>query len=104
MIYFFGIKVDNLYSIFKIINVILSEKFQNKLYCICNEHVIFDVIDEIECDWGVHSVIQCPKCEELFSTDKECPAFQNILKLLNNNPSLYSDEEKSKYFSNSHPN
>ena len=82
----------------------MGEKFQNKLYCICNEHVIFDVIDEIECDWGVHSVVQCPKCEELFSTDKECPAFQNILKLLSNNPSLYSDKEKSEYLSNSHPN
>ena len=82
----------------------MSEKFQNKLHCICNEHVIFDVINEIECDWGFHTVIQCPKCEELFSTDKECPAFQNILKLLNHNPSLYSDKEKFEYLSNSHPN
>ena len=82
----------------------MNEKFQNPLCCVCNEFVIFDVIDEIDCDWGSHTVIQCPKCEELFSTDKECPAFQNILKLLNNNPSLYSDKEKSAYVSNSHPN
>jgi len=78
-------------------------KFQNTLQCVCNEKVIFDIIEDIECDWGSHVVIQCPKCEELFSTDKECPAFQNILKLLTNNPSLYSDEEKSEYLSNSHP-
>ena len=82
----------------------MNKKFQNPLCCTCNEYVIFDVIDEIECDWGSHSVIQCPKCEELFSTDKECPAFQNILKLLNNNPTLYSDKEKSQYVSDSHPN
>ena len=81
----------------------LSKKFQNKLQCVCNDNVIFDIIDDIECDWGSHVVIQCPTCEEIFSTDKECPAFQNILKLLTNNPSLYSDEEKSEYLSNSHP-
>ena len=84
--------------------MIISKKFQNKLRCICDESVIFDIIDEIECDWGFHIVIQCPKCEELFSTDKKCPAFQNILKLLKNNPSLYSDKEKSEYLFNSHPN
>ena len=81
----------------------LNGKFQNKLHCICNEHVIFEIIDDIECDWGSHSVIQCPKCEDLFSIDKECPAFQNILKLLKNNPILYSDKEKTEYLSNSHP-
>ena len=84
--------------------MILSEKFQNKLHCTCDESVIFHVIGEIECDWGFHIVIQCPKCEELFSTDKKCPAFQSILKLLKNNPFLYSNEEKSEYLSNSHPN
>ena len=82
----------------------MNEKFQNLLLCTCNEHVIFDIIDEIECDWGSHSVIQCPKCEELFSTDRECPAFQNIMKLINNNPTLYSNKEKSHYLSDSHPN
>ena len=81
----------------------MSEKFQNKLYCIFNEHVIFDVIDEIECDWGFHTVIQCPKCEELFSVDNGCPAFQNILKLVECNNSLYSDLEKLEYLKNSHP-
>ena len=55
----------------------INDKFQNKLHCICNEDVIFEIIDDIECDWGNHTVIQCPQCEELFSIDCECPAFQS---------------------------
>ena len=81
----------------------LSEKFQNKLHCICNEDVIFEIIENIECDWGTHFVIQCPKCEELFSADCECPAFGSILNLLQHNNSLYSEHEKSQYHANSHP-
>ena len=61
------------------------------------------MIDEIECDWGFHTVIQCPNCQELFSVDKKCPAFQNIFLLLKNNTTLYSEKEKSDYLSNSHP-
>ena len=80
-----------------------SEKFQNKLNCVCNEDVIFEIIDDIECDWGTHFVIQCPKCEELFSADCECPAFRSILNLLQHNNSLYSEEEKLQYLANSHP-
>ena len=57
-----------------------TTKFQKKLTCVCKNIVIFEVISEIECDWGSHTVIQCPKCEELFSIDKKCPA----LKLLKN--------------------
>lgn len=82
----------------------LSEKFQNKFYCICAEAVIFEIIDDIECDWGSHTVIRCPKCEDLFSVDCQCPAFQNILKLSPLNEQLLSDEEKSDYLKNSHPN
>jgi hypothetical protein len=70
----------------------------------CNEDVIFEIIDNIECDWGNHTVIQCPKCEELFSVDCECPAFQNALKLILFNENLFSDEQKSNYLKNSHPN
>ncbi len=81
----------------------LTEKFQDELQCICDERVVFDIIEDVECDWGSHILIQCPRCEELFSTDKECPAFQNILKLSFNNPSLYSKEEESEYQTNSHP-
>ena len=81
----------------------ITEKFQNKLQCICGDDVIFEIIDEIECDWGTHTVICCPNCEELFSVDKKCPAFQDIFELLKNNTKLFSKQEKSAYLSNSHP-
>lgn len=81
----------------------LSKKFQSKLRCTCNANVIFGIIDDIECDWGIHTVIQCPSCEELFSIDTQCPAFQSISELIENNPKLYSEKEKLKYLSNSHP-
>lgn len=79
------------------------KKFQNKLQCVCNNFVIFEIIDEIECDWGIHTVIQCPKCEELFSLDKKCPAFGDVLRLLQNNALLLSKDECSNYLSNAHP-
>ena len=44
----------------------------------CNVKVTFDLIDVIECDWGLHQVIQCPNCQELFSIDHRCPAFSNV--------------------------
>ena len=44
--------------------------------------LFFEIIDEIECDWGFHTVIECPNCKELFSVDKKCPAFSNIFELL----------------------
>ncbi len=81
----------------------MSEKFQNKLRCVCNIDVLFEIIDEIECDWGIHTVIQCPNCEELFSIDKKCAAFQNIFELLKYNTELYSKKGKSNYLLNSHP-
>ncbi len=81
----------------------VSEKFQNKLQCICKNYVVFEIIDKIECDWGFHTVIQCSNCKELFSVDKKCPAFQNIFELLKNNTELYSKKEKSDYLLNSHP-
>ena len=81
----------------------ISEKFQNKLHCICDNNVFFEIINEIECDWGFHTVIECPNCKELFSVDKKCPAFQNIFELLKINTKLFSEKEKSDYLSNSHP-
>lgn len=81
----------------------LSQKFQSKLQCICNENVVFEIIDDIECDWGNHTVIQCPNCEELFSIDKKCPAFQNISELSKYNSNLFSNKELSDYLLNSHP-
>ncbi len=82
--------------------MINREKFQNKLNCTCNENVLFELIDDVECDWGNHTVIQCPNCEEIFSVDCECPAFQNILKLTKYNNLLYSDLEKLEYLKDSH--
>ena len=80
-----------------------EKKFQNHVKCICNNIVIFEIIPKVECDWGLHTIIQCPKCEELFSIDVKCPAFQTIFKLLKENMLLYTDDEQSNYLLNSHP-
>ncbi|MCE2506995.1 MAG: hypothetical protein J4F36_11150 [Nitrosopumilaceae archaeon] len=80
------------------------QKFKDRINCICNESVNFEVIDEIECDWGSHVVIQCPKCQELFSIDNSCPAFHDVLDLEKNNFNLFSDKEKFDYALNPHPN
>ncbi len=80
-----------------------EKKFQNHVKCICNNIVIFELIPEVECDWGIHTIIQCPKCEELFSIDVKCPAFQNILELLNQNILLYTSKEQFDYLFKSHP-
>ncbi len=77
--------------------------FENKITCICGAAVVFEIINEIECDWGTHTVVQCPKCEELFSTDKQCPAFQTIIELAKFNRKLFSEKQKSDYLINSHP-
>ena len=69
----------------------------------CNVKVIFDLIDDIECDWGSHIVIQCPNCEELFSIDQRCPAFSSLLDLFELNDDLLSQQEKLDYLSKSHP-
>jgi len=82
----------------------LVDKFKNKLQCTCKNVVTFEIIDDIECDWGIHVVIQCPNCEELFSIDNQCPAFQNISKLVNSNTGLFSKDELDNYISSSHPN
>ena len=80
-----------------------EKKFENYLKCSCNNIVIFEIIPEVECDWGIHTIIQCPKCEELFSIDAKCPAFQNILELINENKFLYTDKEQLDYLFKSHP-
>lgn len=81
-----------------------SQKFKNQIRCICDKSVNFEIIDDIECDWGSHLVIQCPNCQELFSIDNSCPAFHDVLDLEKNNFELFSDKEKFDYVSNSHPN
>ena len=80
------------------------EKFQNNLLCTCNTLVKFEIIDDVECDWGIHVVVQCPNCEELFSIDRQCTAFADVTKLLKINPNLYSNMDRSNYLTNSHPN
>ena len=80
-----------------------TKKFQKKLTCICKNIVLFEIIPEIECDWGSHTVIQCPVCEELFSIDLKCPAFQTIEKLFKGNTELYSNSEQTSYLSKPHP-
>lgn len=81
-----------------------SKKFQNKIRCICDKLIHFEIIDGIECDWGVHTTIQCPNCQELFSIDYCCPAFHDVLDLEKNNFELFSDKEKYDYTTYSHPN
>lgn len=90
--------------------IIISElkkmnKFDNVfVHCSsCNVSVIFDLIDDIACDWGSHTVIQCPNCEELFSIDHKCPAFSSLLELLELNADLLNQREISDYLSTSHP-
>lgn len=79
------------------------KKFKQRLQCICKSYVVFEFIDDIECDWGSHMVIQCPNCEELFSIDKKCPAFNDVEELSKINDGLFSNHEFFDYFSNSHP-
>ena len=79
-----------------------TKKFQKKLTCTCKNIVLFEIIPEIECDWGSHTVIQCPVCEELFSIDLKCPAFQTIEKLFQGNIELYSNDEQTSYLSKPH--
>ena len=72
-------------------------------YSSYNMKVIFDLIDDIEYDWGSHTVIPCPRCEELFSIDHQCPAFSSLMVLLESNIDLFNSEEKSHYLSKLHP-
>jgi hypothetical protein len=81
----------------------ISKKFQIPLKCICNNDVIFEMINDVECDWGTHSIIQCPNCEELFSVDKKCPAFLDVNQLLKLNLELFTKQEEIDYSVDSHP-
>jgi len=78
------------------------EKLKKPLRCMCDKFVIFETLDDVECDWGVHFVIQCPNCEELFSVDKKCIAFQSIEELLKINIDLFSKKERFDYLNDSH--
>ncbi len=82
----------------------MNKFYEHLLQCSsCNVKVIFDLIDNIECDWGSHAVIQCPNCEELFSIDQKCPAFSSLLDLFEFNGDLLNHQDKVNYLSKSHP-
>ena len=82
--------------------MLCDKKFQNPIKCICKNIVIFEIIPDVECDWGIHTIIQCPKCEELFSIDIKCPAFETIELLWEKNSDLYTNHEQILYLVNSH--
>ena len=86
--------------------VLLYEKLTDKKLCCvsCNEYVLFEIIEDIECDWGNHDVIQCPSCEELFSIDMRCNAFRDLTDLVICNNDLLNETEKQKYLEISHLN
>ena len=81
-----------------------TSKFDNiHLKCsTCKTNVTFDLIGDVECDWGSHVIIQCTNCEELFSIDQECPAFTSLLDLNKLNENLLNQQEKLDYISKSH--
>ena len=68
----------------------------------CNLKVVFDLIHDIECDWGSHDVIQCPNCQDLFSIDMPCQAFSDLTLLISSNPELFDESEKTRYLEDSH--
>ena len=79
-------------------------KFTRTTICCssCNKQVTFELIEDIECDWGSHDVIQCPNCQELFSIDMPCQAFSDLTLLIPNNPGLLDESEKIRYLKESH--
>ena len=70
----------------------------------CNTKIEFELINDVECDWGIHNLIQCPNCGELFSIDKPCFAFQNITELAKANEHLIDERELLQYLSKGHVN
>lgn len=95
--------INHIYCIFIVNKMLLLDITKNKIQCSsCNQNVFFDLIIDIECDWGIHDIIQCPNCQELFSIDKQCQAFQDVLNLLVHTPNLLSEEEKRQYQINPH--
>jgi len=82
--------------------MISIKKFEKNITCVCKNNVNFEIIPDIECNWGIHDVIQCPKCEELFSIDVECPAFQTLQLLDSKNKNLFSNDEIKYYLKNAH--
>jgi len=82
----------------------LTEKFENKsLICpSCFSKNEFLVIKDVECDWGFHTLIQCPKCGDLFAIDMSCNAFQSLENIAKSNHNLITKNEISDYISKGH--
>ena len=69
----------------------------------CENRVIFEIILNVECDWGKHTIIQCPKCEDLYTIDGPCQAFSNLIRLVEFNKTLLTDDESREYSESIHP-
>lgn len=77
---------------------ILAKLTGQALLCsTCDTKVTFVKIEDVECDFGFHTLVQCPNCEELFSIDGPCNAFQNLLELVDSNPNVLSNNEIECY-------
>jgi len=63
----------------------------------CITKVTFVKIEDVECDYGIHTLVQCPNCEELFSIDGPCNAFQNLLELADYNSGILTNHEIDYY-------
>ncbi|MDX1596596.1 MAG: hypothetical protein R3327_06620 [Nitrosopumilaceae archaeon] len=83
---------------------VADKLLKNKLVCSsCNRSTMFLLVDDVECDYGIHTLIQCPKCQELFSIDGPCNAFESLLMLVKFNPKILSDDYIRTYATSVHP-
>lgn len=86
------------------LSINLQSRFINKnLICSsCHAKIRFIILNEVECDWGIHTILQCPECGDLFSIDGPCPAFESMMVLEKSNEGILNKEEMSFYESNIH--
>lgn len=75
---------------------------KNLICSSCHSKIVFTILNDVECDWGIHTIIQCPDCGDLFSIDGPCFAFQSMINLEKSNNGLLNTDEISKYKSNNH--
>ena len=84
-------------------NSILEKVIGKVLFCsTCGAEATFEKIEDVECDYGIHILIQCPICEDLFSIDGPCNAFHNLLDLADCNPSILNHHERELYRLSAH--
>lgn len=83
--------------------MILERLLSKKLLCsTCKGEAVFLKVEDVECDYGTHTLIQCPLCQELFSIDGPCNAFQNLLYLLDVNHDILTKNEIELYRLSAH--